>query len=67
MEEHVTECNQSCGFLSKIKLMSFVNMGHDMRFPIMWYVRPAKPQIMFESVVLTHLKDSLRFKRVSAY
>ena len=21
------------------------NMSHDMRFPTMWYVRPAKPQI----------------------
>ena len=26
MEEHVTVCNQSCDFLSKIKLMSFVNI-----------------------------------------
>ena len=24
MEEHVTECNQSCDFRSKIKLMSFL-------------------------------------------
>ena len=30
MEEHVTECNQSCDFLSKIKLMSFVDID-------LWY------------------------------
>ena len=26
MEEHMTECNQACDFLSKLKLMSFVNI-----------------------------------------
>ena len=26
MEEHVTECYQSCDFQSKVKLMSFVNL-----------------------------------------
>ena len=26
MEEHVTECNQSSNLLSKIKMMSFVNI-----------------------------------------
>ena len=28
-----------------IVLCIIINLSHDMRFPTMWYVRPAKPQI----------------------
>ena len=28
-----------------VRALFEINMSHDMRFPTMWYVRPAKPQI----------------------
>ena len=37
---HQHDCNQNYNCCSSIK-----HMSRDMRFPTMWYVRPAKPQI----------------------
>ena len=33
------------GYICKLKLGNTNYMSSDMRFPTMWYVRPAKPQI----------------------
>ena len=33
------------GVLILFSVLVHVDMSHDMRFPTMWYVRPAKPQI----------------------
>ena len=35
-------CDQVC---NKKLIFLFLNQNHDMGFPTMWYVRPAKPQI----------------------
>ena len=43
-KRNLTQTSYFC-YCCKTKITASGDMSHDMRFPTMWYLQPAKPQI----------------------